>query len=96
MQSFVHPGIVHWPNYLNIKVLPYEYKERVTRDWLQLRNELGNEPFDKYQGILQIMNSEDWSSKIPQLRDYVRALDKTRGTDFYEVFPDLSESLLSV
>ncbi len=96
MQSFVHPGIVHWPNYLNIKVLPHEYKERVTRDWLQLRNELGSEPFDKYQGILQIMNSEDWSSKIPQLRDYVRALDKTRGTDFYEVFPDLSESLLSV
>ncbi len=96
IQGFVHPGIVHWPNYLNIKVLPADYKKQVTKEWLELRDEFPNEPFDKYLGVLEIMNSEDWSSRVPQLYDYLRALDKTRGTDFYSVFPDLSESILSV
>ena len=95
IQSFVHPGIVHWPEYLNVKVLPREYKEMVTESWQQVRSEFSTEPFDKYEGIIQFMNSQDLSEKIPQLNDYVRALDRTRGTDFYSVFPDLSESVLS-
>ncbi len=96
MQSFVHPGLVHWPQYLNIKVLPKEYKKAVTEEFGRLRDEIGDEPFDKYEGIVNFMNSQDWTDKIPQFNDYVRVLDKTRGTDFYSVFPDLSESVLSI
>ena len=96
IQSFVHPGLVHWPEYLNVKVLPKDYKEWVTKEVELLREEFPDEPFDKYEGIVQFMNSQDWSNKLPQFNEYVRVLDKTRGTDFYSVFPDLSESVLSL
>lgn len=95
IQSFVHPGIVHWPEYLNVKILPKEYKEFVTEEMEAVKQEFEGHDFDKYDGIVQFMNSQDWSHKIPQLNSYVTALDKTRGTDFYSVFPDLSESVLS-
>ncbi len=95
IQSFVHPGLVHWPEYLNVKVLPKEYKEQVQEAMDEVRKEFGDQPFDKFDGIVQFMNSQDWSHKIPEFQDYVRVLDKTRGTDFYAVFPDLSESVLS-
>ena len=61
----------------------------------QLKEEFGIEGFDKYDGVVQFMNSQDWSEKLPQFKNYVDALDRTRGTDFYSVFPELSESVLS-
>lgn len=94
-QSFVHPGIVHWPEYLNIKVLPQDYKDEITQDIKNMRAWYSHSDYDKYEGLIQFMNSEDWSEKIPLTRDYVKALDKTRKTDSFSVFPELSEHLLS-
>jgi hypothetical protein len=39
IQAFVHPGIVHWPQYLNVKVLPQEYKEWVTSEFEEVKAE---------------------------------------------------------
>jgi len=39
--------------------------------------------------ILNFMNSADDSSKLPTLVQYTKMLDKTRGTNFYEIFPEL-------
>lgn len=95
IQSFVHPGIVHWPEYMSLKVLPTEYKAWVRERWQAARAEFGAENFDKFDGILQYMDSESWAEKTPMLRNYISALDRTRGTDFYSLFPELSEFLLS-
>jgi hypothetical protein len=43
----------------------------------------------RWEGIISYMMSEDWSDKLPQLQDYLRVLDETRGTDFTKVFPEL-------
>ena len=95
IQGFVHPGIVHWPKYLNVKVLPTEYKQWVAQEFQILREEFKEYDFDKYEGVVNLMNSQDWSDQLPQLNDYIRALDVSRGTDFFKVFPQLSEHLMA-
>lgn len=96
IQSFVHPGLVHWPQYLNIKVLPPDYKKRVTREWLKVKEEeFAGQDFDKYEGILSFMNSHDWSHKLNEFKDYVRVLDKTRSTQFSRICPQLNQALMS-
>ena len=93
MQSFVHPGIVHAPDYLNIKTLPKHYKEIVTQQWNRVRREFADEDFDKYEAIITFMNSSDGSYRLPLLKDYIRALDKSRQTSIREVIPELAKEL---
>lgn len=93
IQNFVHPGIVHWPLYLSIKGLPRLYKEMVTNSWNTVRKEFSEESFSKYEGIMNFMNSADESSHVPQLADYISALDKTRKTSIYDIAPDLAQAL---
>jgi hypothetical protein len=45
--------------------------------------------FQRWQGLIQYMNSEDWTNKIPMLQDYISVMDQQRGTDFKSVFPEL-------
>ena len=87
-QSFIHPGLVHWPMYLNPKILPHEMKVKITESFKALKAEL-NEPFDKFDGIVAFMNSEDLSAKQPLFKEYCRSLDAVRGTDRFKVFPEL-------
>ena len=49
--------------------------------------------FQRWQGLIQYMNSEDWTNKIPMLQDYISVMDQQRGTDFKSVFPELSNLL---
>ena len=94
IQAFVHPGFVHWPKYLNPKVLPKELKKQITSDLEKcFRDHFENESMDKYQGILNLMNSEDWSSKLPTMVNYLKALDKSRKTDYKKVFPHFAKGL---
>lgn len=88
-QSFIHPGLVHWPEYLNPKILPPELKKEITEKFSTLKNEI-NEPFDKFDGIVSFMNSEDWFYKKNKLLDYCRALDTARGTSFKKTFPEIA------
>ena len=90
MQSFIHPGLVHWPEYLNPKLLPIEIKKQVAEKFRILKEEL-NEPFDKFDGLVTFMNSEDFSSKTNLFQDYCKSLDQLRGTDRLAVFPELKE-----
>lgn len=94
-QGFVTPGIVHWPKYLSVKVLPVSIKREISKNWDQMKNHFQGEDFDKYEGILNLMNSENESHLLPLLTDYLRSLDKTRKTDFYSLFPMLSEHFLA-
>ncbi len=91
-QMFIHPGLIHWPQYLNPKVLPKKMKAEITEQFAILKAEK-EEAFDKFDGIVSFMNSEDWSSKLGVFSEYLEALDKTRGTDRFKVFPQIMESL---
>ena len=42
----------------------------------------------RYQGVIRFMNAEDWSARMPEFREYIKLVNKTRGYDnFEEIFP---------
>lgn len=41
---------------------------------------------EKLNGILSFMESEDWSERLPETKQYVMLLDSHRDQDFYETF----------
>ena len=45
----------------------------------------------RWLGVIDYMMGEDWSDKLPMVQDYLRVLDKNRGTDFRKTFPELGE-----
>jgi hypothetical protein len=36
------------------------------------------------------MNSDDWSNKMPEFKEYILKMDQIRGTSFKETFPEMS------
>lgn len=89
-QAYIHPGLVHWPQYLNPKILPEKMKYEITEKYKALKNRISG-PADKYDGVVSFMNSEDWSSKLHTCFNYLEALDKVRGTSYKNVFPEFSK-----
>ena len=87
-KGMFHPGIVHYPSYLNPKVLPNDLKQYITNLTKVAEEHYG--PTDKLDGVINFMNSEDWTDHLPKLREYIIALDKTRGTDFKKTFPEIA------
>lgn len=90
--------LVYLPSYLNVRVLPKHLKDKVAKNidlFCSRRindNEFMSNPYGvtRWQGLVQYMNQEDWSHKIPMLLDYLETTDQTRGTNFRQVFPELS------
>src|SRR5205807_678639 len=84
-------SLVHNPAYQNIRVLPAAYKQ-VIADKLgeYMRTRMAGQAVDKLTGIIDYMNSEDHSERMPSLVEYTQMLDATRGTDFCETFPELA------
>ena len=42
----------------------------------------------RYKGIINFMNSEDWSARMPEFKEWVSLINKQRGfNDFEEIFP---------
>jgi organic radical activating enzyme len=90
--------LVYLPSYLNVRVLPKHLKDKVAKniDLFCSRRindkEFMSNPYGatRWQGLVQYMNQEDWSHKIPMLLDYLETTDQTRGTNFRQVFPELS------
>jgi hypothetical protein len=44
----------------------------------------------RWEGILDWMDAEDHTNLLPDFREYIATLDKQRGTDFTQVFPELA------
>ena len=45
----------------------------------------------RYQGLINFMNAEDWSQRLPETREYLQLLDKSRNLDFVKTFPLLGD-----
>ena len=80
LETFFHPGIVHYPNYLNPTVLPKEYKEKISNNINTFLN-TNNYKMEKLRGVVNFMNSEDNSHLWNQTNEYCDQLDILRKTD---------------
>jgi len=89
--------LVYFPSYLNVRVLPQHLKdlaETRINDFIESQvdnQEFNNHAFGKqrWQGIVNYMQQEDWSDKLTSTLEYLEVCDATRGTNFREVFKDL-------
>ena len=41
--------------------------------------------------MLQFMESEDWSIRLPELKEYIQLIDNQRGLNFAETFPEMKD-----
>ena len=105
--GLIDTHFVYHPAHLNVKILPSWFKKEVVKKyedfypWLERRFK-HNEKFSlhpygikRLKSICQFMNSEDWSRRLPEFREYIVKMDKIRKTDFKQVFPEMAK-LLSV
>jgi len=47
----------------------------------------------RLDGLLQFMDDEDWSERMPEFREYINKMDHARNTDFGKTFPEMKELL---
>jgi len=103
--GLINYHFVYHPAHLNVKVFPAEFKQKIRKkyesfySWL-LKNYRSDQAFinsaygiKRLEGMLSFMESEDWSNRMPQFREYITHMDQIRGTDFNKVFPEMSELL---
>lgn len=45
----------------------------------------------RLQGMVSFMNSEDWSRRMPEFREYIKLMDGIRDTSFVDTFPEMAE-----
>jgi MoaA/NifB/PqqE/SkfB family radical SAM enzyme len=88
--------LVYLPSYLNVKVLPLELKELAKTRIETFLQEYQHTDFvnsthgkQRWEGLINYMMSEDWSSKLPSTIEYLEVTDQTRNEDFRNTFGDL-------
>lgn len=98
--------LVHIPTFLNITILPEEYKQQVREKFAEFKtwlweNYTQDDDFWKvnpygwrrWQAILDHMDSEDNSHMLSGFKEYVTKLDSIRGLCAAKVFPELAHLL---
>jgi MoaA/NifB/PqqE/SkfB family radical SAM enzyme len=90
--GYFHPGIVMHPEYLNPQIYPRHVKEDITSR-LEAFEKRSLRPSRKVMGVVKFMNDADKSELLPALGEYIRLLDKNRGTNFAATFPELDRAL---
>ena len=90
--------LVYLPSHMNVKVLPKIIKDRAADNIekfiaTQTDKEFIENPYGKqrWQGLVNYMYSEDWTDKLPATLEYLTSCDKTRNTNFRNIFPELGE-----
>ena len=101
--GLVNFHFVYHPANLNVKILPPEFKAKVRARYEAYVKDLTVRFKDKPEffknsygiprlmGLVQFMESEDWSSRMPEFREYLTRMDSIRGTDFCKTFPEMAE-----
>ena len=69
------------------KGIPSWHKGKVTyEDW-----RTANYGIQRLEGMLQFMESEDWSIRLPEMKEFLELCDKQRSTSWQDVFPDMKD-----
>ena len=45
----------------------------------------------RLEGMLKFMESEDWSQRLPEMKEFLELCDKQRGITFAETFPEMKD-----
>lgn len=86
------------PDYYNIKVLPQQLKVKASCSiqkhikWLSAEG-AKKTLIDEFDALIEYMNLDDWSNKLPKLKKQLTVLDNIREEDFRYVFPELKQVL---
>jgi hypothetical protein len=88
--------LVYLPSYLNVRVLPKDVKQQVSESISTFANTYNTHEFktnkygrERWLGLVDYMNSEDWSHKLPAAIQYLDICDKTRNLNFRNTFEEL-------
>jgi len=89
-----HPGILHYPTYLCCKVLSQNIKDMATKK-IDKFQELhpDNKQISNIKNAINFMNLENTSHLLPDLKQYIKAIDSMRKTNFNTTFPELASLL---
>lgn len=112
----INMHFAYWPPQLNVKVLPLDVKQEITRkyeeefypwieeNWTKFtgvqeagvsKQQFFDAPYGikRYKGIINFMNAEDWSARLPETREYLQLVNQRRGWQdrFPQVFPILKD-----
>jgi len=67
--------------------VPSWHKGKITKErWIKAGYGL-----DRLEGMLKFMESDDWSVRLPEMKEYLEKLDDHRGLSFYKTFPEMKE-----
>ena len=69
------------------KCIPSWHKDKVTYDdWRD-----ADYGIKRLQGMLTFMESEDWSVRLPELKEYLSLCDRQRNNSFSDTFPEMKD-----
>jgi len=101
--GLVNFHFVYHPAFLNVRILPLWFKEKVKSKyeefyiWLT-ENYRNDEEFlnsgygiSRLKGMINFMLSDDWSRRIPEFQEYIKLMDEIRRTDFKKTFPEMED-----
>ena len=67
--------------------VPSWHKGKITKErWVKAGYGL-----DRLEGMLKFMESDDWSVRLPEMKEYLEKLDDHRGLRFYKTFPEMKD-----
>lgn len=82
------------PNYLDIRILPIDYKKEITDKIQTYLNERG--PINKishlkndWGDIVEYMNSDNKSLLLPNFFNHIKRMDNERNESTFDIFPEL-------
>jgi hypothetical protein len=67
--------------------VPGWHKGKVTYE--QWRN--ASYGISRLEGMLSFMESEDWTQRLPEMKEFLDLCDAQRGIHFAEVFPEMKD-----
>ena len=89
-------NICQSPDWYRIDILPEKFKTEVVVpayeqhiEWLQPQDSL-NRATTGYKSLINLMTAKDASRMLPKFREEISKLDRIRGEDFWDTFPELA------
>ena len=74
--------------------IPSNHSHKLSKKQLE-PEEFTNHPYgiQRLKGLCRFMQSEDWSVRMPEFKEYIKKMDQIRNTDFSSVFPEMKKLL---
>jgi hypothetical protein len=104
--GIINLHLLYIPTFLSARILPREDKAEVRRQFEEFKQWLWDNytqddnfwninPYgwQRWEAILRFIESEDHTHLLLDFQEYIRNLDKIRGTDSKDIFPELQHLL---